>query len=64
MNICVFLLSSLYIITGSKECTPCGSSKHWKQIVGEENEERIIGGDIAPPHAFPWMVYLREGCAG
>ena len=56
----------LFHLVSNKSCTPCGTSKHFKDLkkVDGEEGERIIGGWESPPHAFPWVVRLRGGCAG
>ena len=63
-----FLLASCFVfqIVSNRKCTPCGISKHFKDIIKEDGDEgeRIIGGWESPPHAFPWVVRLRGGCAG
>ena len=38
----------------------CGKSK----LQENDNQNRIIGGGIAAPHKFPWIVRIVGGCSG
>ena len=61
----LLLLMLQFLTFHAKKCIPCGTSKHVKEILKMGNlRERVIGGIEAPPHAFPWIVRLRGGCAG
>jgi len=57
-------ISDFGYIDASKQWDPntkwnCGSSG----IKMDADKDEIIGGRIAQPHAFPWMVRIYGGCA-